>query len=152
MPGKKKKGGHARKNAKDRAAEGTRDITFREAGQEYGQVVRTLGDKRFEIVCLGDGKRRQCRVRGALRKRCFVRTGDVVLVGLRDFQDAKADILLKYTDNEVRDLKIYDEIPKWVIPGNAAAGATGNATSALGGGGGATGDKDTGCVFDFESI
>jgi len=30
---------------------------------------------------------------------------DIVLVGLRDFQDEKCDILLKYLPEEVRNLK-----------------------------------------------
>lgn len=38
-------------------------------------------------------------------------TGDIVLVGLREFQDAKADIILKYTPDEARNLKHYGEIP-----------------------------------------
>lgn len=154
MPGKKKsKGGNARKNVKNRSEESSRDIVFREEGQDYGQICRTLGDKRFDVLCLSDGKRRQCRVRGALRKRCFVRTGDVVLVGLRDFQDAKADILQKYTDNEVRNLRIYKEIPDWVVPGTVSqAGAL--AGAAGGGGGGAAGSSlpEQDCVFDFDAI
>lgn len=37
---------------------------------------------------------------------------DIVLVGLRDFQDEKCDILLKYLIDEVRNLKQYGEIPE----------------------------------------
>jgi translation initiation factor 1A len=31
--------------------------------------------------------------------------GDVVLLSLRDFQDEKADIIHKYNNDEIRDLK-----------------------------------------------
>jgi len=33
------------------------------------------------------------------------------LVGLRDYQDAKADVILKYNADEARNLKTYGEIP-----------------------------------------
>jgi len=31
--------------------------------------------------------------------------GDVVLLSLRDFQDEKADVMHKYNNDEIRDLK-----------------------------------------------
>ena len=38
-------------------------------------------------------------------------SGDIVLIGLRDFQDDKADVIMKYTADEARQLKAYGEIP-----------------------------------------
>jgi translation initiation factor 1A len=35
-------------------------------------------------------------------------------VGLRDYQDAKADVILKYNADEARNLKTYGEIPETV--------------------------------------
>ena len=32
--------------------------------------------------------------------------GDIILVGLRDFQDDKADVILKYSADEARNLKV----------------------------------------------
>ena len=37
--------------------------------------------------------------------------GDIILVGLRDFQDSKADVILKYTSDEARRLKAQGELP-----------------------------------------
>ncbi len=37
--------------------------------------------------------------------------GDIVLVGLREFQDEKADIIHKYTTEEARNLQSYGELP-----------------------------------------
>ena len=37
--------------------------------------------------------------------------GDIVLVGLRDFQEGKADIIHKYTAEEARNLQSYGELP-----------------------------------------
>lgn len=35
-------------------------------------------------------------------------------MGLRDYQDAKADVILKYNADEARNLKTYGEIPETV--------------------------------------
>jgi translation initiation factor 1A len=37
--------------------------------------------------------------------------GDIILVGLREFQDGKADIIHKYTTEEARNLQSYGELP-----------------------------------------
>lgn len=42
----------------------------------------------------------------------WIGVGDIVLIGLRDFQDDKADIIMKYTTDEARQLKAYGEIPE----------------------------------------
>jgi translation initiation factor 1A len=39
------------------------------------------------------------------------RQGDIILVGLREFQDGKADIIHKYTTEEARNLVAYGELP-----------------------------------------
>jgi translation initiation factor 1A len=38
--------------------------------------------------------------------------GDIVLVGLREYQDEKADVIMKYTADEARVLKQYGELPE----------------------------------------
>jgi translation initiation factor 1A len=35
-----------------------------------------------------------------------------VLVGLRDYQDGKGDVILKYTADEARNLRTYKELPE----------------------------------------
>ena len=37
--------------------------------------------------------------------------GDIVLVGLREFQPDKADVIHKYTADEARNLQAYGELP-----------------------------------------
>ncbi|KAM0938254.1 putative translation initiation factor 1A (eIF-1A), RNA-binding domain, S1, IF1 type [Dioscorea sansibarensis] len=69
-----------------------------------------LGDGRCEAMC-ADGTKRLCRIRGKMHKKVWIATGDIVLVGLRDFQDSKADIIMKYMTDEARLLKAYEELP-----------------------------------------
>ena len=47
-----------------------------------------LGNGRITAFCF-DGKERLCHIRGKLRKKVWINTGDIILVGLRDYQDDK---------------------------------------------------------------
>ena len=80
------------------------------ASTEYAQVLRMLGNGRLEAACI-DGVKRLCHIRGKMRKKVWVSTGDVILLGLRDYQDEKADVILKYAPDEARSLKAYGELP-----------------------------------------
>lgn len=53
-----------------------------------------------------------CHIRGKMRKKVWVVVGDIVLVSLRDFQDEKGDIILKYLSDEAKNLKTYGELPE----------------------------------------
>lgn len=44
----------------------------------------------------------------------WINQSDIILVGLRDYQDSKADVILKYTPDEARNLKTYGEFPESV--------------------------------------
>jgi len=103
MPKNKGKGGKNRKRGKNES-EDKRELILKEPGQEYGQVMRMLGNGRLEAFCF-DGKRRLCHIRGKLRKREWATVGDIILIGLRPYQDSKADILRVYNSDEARRLK-----------------------------------------------
>jgi translation initiation factor 1A len=89
---------------------------------EYAQVLRMLGNGRLEAHCM-DGVKRLCHIRGKMRKKVWVNAGDVVLVGLREYQDEKADVILKYAADEARSLKAYGELPESVRVNDADAAA-----------------------------
>jgi translation initiation factor 1A len=95
-----------------------------------------LGNGRLEAFCF-DGKKRLCHIRGKMRKKVWVNGGDIVLCGLREFQDDKADVILKYTSEEARRLKTMGELPD-----NAKI----NETDADGP------PEEDDCAFDFEEI
>lgn len=65
-----------------------------------GIVIKNYGQTRMNIKCQ-DGETRVCRVRGKMKKRMWVREGDVVLVSPWDFQsEEKGDIIFRYTSNQ----------------------------------------------------
>merc|ERR1711988_1066074 len=111
MPKHKGKGGKSRRRGKGDSGLDKRELIFKEDGQEYAQVLTMLGGGRLEAQCF-DGIKRMCGIRGKMRKRVWISQGDIVLVGLRDFQDEKGDVILKYTADEARNLKAYGELPE----------------------------------------
>ncbi|KAF5396190.1 Translation initiation factor eIF-1A [Paragonimus heterotremus] len=44
----------------------------------------------------------------------WISNGDIILVGLRSYQDQKADVIMKYQNDEARTLKSLGEIPDTV--------------------------------------
>jgi translation initiation factor 1A len=55
-----------------------------------------LGNGRLEAQCF-DGTRRLGHIRGKLRKKVWINQGDIILLSLRDYQDEKGDVILKYS-------------------------------------------------------
>eukprot|EP00884_Botryococcus_braunii_P004801 jgi/Botrbrau1/14321/Bobra.0287s0014.1 len=136
MPKNKGKGGKNRRRGKNESEE-KRELVFKEDGQEYAQVLRMLGNGRLEAMCI-DNVKRMCHIRGKMRKKVWVNTGDIILVGLRDYQDEKADVILKYMADEARSLKAYGELPENIRV---------NETDAF-----ANEDGENDEYFDFEDI
>eukprot|EP00088_Acartia_fossae_P012176 TRINITY_DN16265_c0_g1_i2.p1 TRINITY_DN16265_c0_g1~~TRINITY_DN16265_c0_g1_i2.p1 ORF type:complete len:154 (+),score=56.30 TRINITY_DN16265_c0_g1_i2:366-827(+) len=113
MPKNKGKGGKNRRRGKNENEGLKRELVFKEDGQEYAQVTKMLGNGRLEAMCF-DGVKRLCHIRGKLRKKVWINQSDIILIGLRDYQDAKADVILKYSADEARNLKSYGEFPESV--------------------------------------
>jgi len=111
MPKNKGKGGKNRRRGKNENDNEKRELTFKEDGQEYAQVLKMLGNGRLEAQCF-DGVKRLAHIRGKLRKKVWINQGDIILLSLRDFQGEKGDVLLKYTADEARSLKAYGELPE----------------------------------------
>lgn len=80
-----------------------REVPLREEGQVYARVTKMLGNGRL-LASGTDGVERLCKIKGSMHRREWVRVGELVLVALRDFDSAKADVIFRYTDDEVRRL------------------------------------------------
>ena len=104
-----KKGGKKHKRNKNEELK-EKTLRLKEEGQEYAQITQCLGNCRFNVMCF-DGKERMATMCGGMRKRRFVNMNDIVLVSLREWQDAKCDIIDSYDDNLTRKLKAKGLIP-----------------------------------------
>lgn len=78
--------------------------------QVYAQVEKILGGGRLTANCF-DGKQRMCIICGKMWKKQWVGVSDIVLVSLRSFQDDKADVILRYSSDEARQLQKLNELP-----------------------------------------
>lgn len=110
MPKKSKK---ASKNSKNKTEKTKRELEVRVEGTEYARVIKLLGDGRMTCECF-DGVTRLGVRRGKL-KRCQIKEKDIVLVGLRDFQNDKSDIMHKYDADEIAILQKMGELPEFEI-------------------------------------
>jgi len=113
MPKNKGKGGKNRRRGKNENESQKRELIYKTEGQEYAKVDKMLGNGRLMAHCF-DGSSRLCHIRGKLRTKVWINAGDIILIGLREYQDAKADVILKYNPDEARNLKQYGEIPDTV--------------------------------------
>ena len=86
-----------------------RELVYKKPGEsDYGQVKAVKGDKRAIVLCLSDGKEYVSRIAGSLHQ--WIMKEDIVLIGLREFEKDKADIVWRYTSEESRKLMRAGEI------------------------------------------
>ncbi|MDG6222075.1 MAG: translation initiation factor eIF-1A [Candidatus Bathyarchaeota archaeon] len=76
-------------------------IKIPEANDVLGVVKQMLGGDRMMVSCQ-DGRLRLCRIRGKMKRRMWIRLGDIVLVSPWDFQtDERGDVIWRYKRNQV---------------------------------------------------
>ena len=82
-----------------------------DGGQAYAKVIKSYGGAppMLGVMC-SDGKERMGVVSGKLRKKVYCNKEDLVLVNLRDYQDAKCDIVWKYERKDISRLVKENEI------------------------------------------
>jgi translation initiation factor 1A len=76
----------------------------KEEGEILGIVESMLGANMVRIRSI-DGKTRMGRIRGKMKKRVWLRVGDVIVMVPWNFQDDKADIVWRYQGMQVEWLK-----------------------------------------------
>ena len=82
-----------------------KDMVLPVANDVLGIAVKLLGFDRVLVKCQ-DGRERLCRIRGKMKRRVWIRTGDVVLVSPWDFQsDKRGDIIWRYTRSQAELLR-----------------------------------------------
>ena len=75
------------------------------ANEILGVAIKLLGFDRVLVKCQ-DGKERLCRIRGKMKRRVWIREGDVVLVSPWDFQtDKRGDLIWRYTRAQAEMLR-----------------------------------------------
>ena len=82
-----------------------REMVLPGEGQVLGVVIQMLGFDRLMVRC-EDGYSRICRIRGKMKRRVWIKVGDVVLVEPWDFQsESRGDIVWRYTESQAETLR-----------------------------------------------
>ena len=79
--------------------------------EQFGIVDQAMGGGHLKIFCQ-DGKMRMGRIKGKLKKRMWMREGDLVVLIPWDFQDEKADVTYRYTRIQAQNLARRGVVPK----------------------------------------
>jgi len=75
------------------------------ANDVLGVAVKLLGFDRVLVKCQ-DGHERLCRIRGKMKRRVWIREGDIVLVSPWDFQsDKRGDVIWRYKRSQAEWLR-----------------------------------------------
>ena len=71
----------------------------RKVNEMFAIADQILGGRRVRAVC-EDGESRLARIPGKMRRRQWVREGDLIVVQPWDFQDEKANVVMRYTKTQ----------------------------------------------------
>jgi translation initiation factor 1A len=81
------------------------EMVYPSANDVLGVATKLLGFDRLMVKCQ-DGHERLCRIRGKMKRRVWIRVGDVVVVSPWDFQtDKRGDIFWRYTRAQAETLR-----------------------------------------------
>lgn len=82
-----------------------RDMVYPSENDVLCVVQKMLGYDRVLVRCQ-DGNTRTCRIKGKMKRRIWVREGDVVLVSPWDIQsDERGEIFWRYTHSQADQLR-----------------------------------------------
>ncbi|NPA84993.1 MAG: translation initiation factor IF-1A [Crenarchaeota archaeon] len=101
---RKKKGGRAEKS---------KEPVLPGEGEVLCVVERIVGADHALIRCLDNPELlRDGRIPGKMRRRVWIREGDIVIAAVWDFQPKKADITYRYSRDELKRLIVKGLLPK----------------------------------------
>jgi translation initiation factor 1A len=92
-------------------------MPYRRNGEMFARVTDIYGQERMGVYC-EDGKHRMGRIRGKIKKRVWIRKGDLVIINPWDFeteikgQKEKCEISWRYLKHEISWLNRRDMIPE----------------------------------------
>ena len=85
----------------------------KKVNEMFGLADQILGGRRVSVLC-ADGETRMARIPGKMRRRQWVREGDLIIVWPWDFQDAKADVKHRYSKTQSMYLSRKGVLPESV--------------------------------------
>lgn len=93
---------HPKKKVEEEKSVGR--VRLPRGSEVLGIVDVRHGGNKMQLSCL-DGKSRNCRVPGRLKRALWLRPGDVVIVEPWELDNEKGDIIFQYRPNQISWLK-----------------------------------------------
>jgi len=85
----------------------------RKVNEMFAIADQILGGRRVRSIC-EDGESRLSRIPGKMRRRQWVREGDLIVVQPWEFQDEKANVCMRYTKTQSLYLSRKGVLPEMV--------------------------------------
>ncbi len=101
---RKKRKKRRRRNSRSQGQEAPIRVRLPKGKQVLGVIEQRVGGRRMIVKCI-DGKSRNCRVPGRLKRKLWLREGNIVIIEPWEFDDSKGDVLFKYNPTQVQWLK-----------------------------------------------
>lgn len=76
----------------------------------FAIAEQLLGGSRIRVVC-EDGKSRMARIPGKMKRRMWIREGDLLIIKPWDFQDEKCDVKYRYFKTQAQYMSRNGLIP-----------------------------------------
>jgi len=88
-------------NASEEEQQGMRKVKLpkKEQNEMFAVVSKLLGANKILAICQ-DSKERNCRIPGRMKKRIWLREGDLIIIKIWDFQPTKADVVWRYSNTQ----------------------------------------------------
>ncbi len=82
----------------------------RSRGEVFGIASQLLGAARIRVMC-EDNVSRMGRITGKMKKKMWIREGDLLVIRPWGFQEGKADILFRYSRTQAQYLSRRNLLP-----------------------------------------
>jgi translation initiation factor 1A len=82
----------------------------RNRGEVFGIASQLLGAARIRVMC-EDNTSRMGRITGKMKKKMWIREGDLLVIRPWGFQEGKADILFRYSRTQAQYLARRNLLP-----------------------------------------
>jgi translation initiation factor 1A len=83
----------------------------RNRGEVFGIASQLLGAARIRVMC-EDNVSRMGRITGKMKKKMWIREGDLLIIRPWGFQEGKADILFRYSRTQAQYLSRRNILPE----------------------------------------
>ncbi len=80
-------------------------------GEMFAIADTLMGASKITVMC-EDGKSRMGRIRGKMKRRMWIKPGDLLIIKPWEFQDEKADVMYRYHRTQAQNMHRKNLIPE----------------------------------------